>query len=203
MNYEEFINNAEVEVDVQKAVVEELAADKAAQEEKIESLTATIAEKESEIAKLNDEKKALEAKIAEFDAVKAEMVAALEKVGDTLARNTELPLSNQISVLDRNLEVDDRFEGETRDHILEVLKDARDAAEKDGRLRRAQILEAVLAVNEPRGLLAKKRDALNKLFVDNMNIINGQVINELDNMGIRYKDGENYLLAKEIALRSF
>lgn len=203
MNYEEFIQGPQVEIDVQKAVVEELAADKAAQEEKIESLTAKLNEQATEIAKLKDEKKALEEKIAGFDAVKAEMVAALEKVGETLARNTELPVSNQISVLDRNVEVDDRFEGETRDHILEVLKDARDAAETEGRLRRAQILEAVLAVNEPRGLLAKKREALNKLFADNLNIINGQVINELDNMGIRYKDGENYLLAKEIAKRSF
>lgn len=203
MNYEEFIQGPQVEIDVQKAVVEELAADKAAQEEKIESLTAKLNEQAIEIAKLKDEKKALEEKIAGFDAVKAEMVAALEKVGETLARNTELPVSNQISVLDRNVEVDDRFEGETRDHILEVLKDARDAAETEGRLRRAQILEAVLAVNEPRGLLAKKREALNKLFADNLNIINGQVINELDNMGIRYKDGENYLLAKEIAKRSF
>lgn len=203
MNYEEFIQRPQVEIDVQKAVVEELAADKAVQEEKIESLTAKLNEQTTEIAKLKDEKKALEEKIAGFDAVKAEMVAALEKVGETLARNTELPVSNQISVLDRNIEVDDRFEGETRDHILEVLKDARDAAETEGRLRRAQILEAVLAVNEPRGLLAKKREALNKLFADNLNIINGQVINELDNMGIRYKDGENYLLAKEIAKRSF
>lgn len=203
MNYEEFIQRPQVEIDVQKAVVEELAADKAVQEEKIESLTAKLNEQATEIAKLKDEKKALEEKIAGFDAVKAEMVAALEKVGETLARNTELPVSNQISVLDRNIEVDDRFEGETRDHILEVLKDARDAAETEGRLRRAQILEAVLAVNEPRGLLAKKREALNKLFADNLNIINGQVINELDNMGIRYKDGENYLLAKEIAKRSF
>lgn len=203
MNYEEFIQRPQVEIDVQKAVVEELAADKAVQEEKIESLTAKLNEQATEIEKLKDEKKALEEKIAGFDAVKAEMVAALEKVGETLARNTELPVSNQISVLDRNIEVDDRFEGETRDHILEVLKDARDAAETEGRLRRAQILEAVLAVNEPRGLLAKKREALNKLFADNLNIINGQVINELDNMGIRYKDGENYLLAKEIAKRSF
>lgn len=203
MNYEEFINNAEVEVDVQKAVVEELAAEKASMEEKIESLTAKLNEQKAEIEKLANEKKALEEKLAGFDAVKAEMAAALEKVGDTLARNTELPVSNQISVLDRNVEVDDRFEGETRDHILEVLSAARDAAEKEGRLRRAQVLEAVLAVNEPRGLLKKKREALDKLFADNLNIINGQVINELDNLGIRYKDGENYLLAKEIALRSF
>lgn len=203
MNYEEFMHAPQVEIDVQKAVVEELAADKAAQEEKIEALTATIAAQKGEIETLKTENKLLQEKIAAFEAVKAEMVAALEKVGETLARNTELPLSNQVSVLDRNPEVDDRFEGETRDHILEVLSAARDAAEKEGRLRRAQVLEAVLAVNEPRGLLAKKREALDKLFADNMNIINGQVINELDNMGIRYKDGENYLLAKEIAQRSF
>lgn len=193
----------EVELDVHKEVVAELAAEKAAQEEKIAALIATVDEQNAKIVALEKEKTALSEKIAAFENVKNEMAAALAKVGETLARNSEKPISNQISVLDRNPEVDDRFDGETRDHILEALAEARATAEAEGRLRRAQLLEAVLAANEPCGLLAKRRVELEKLFTDNMNIINGEVINALDNMGIRYKDGENYLLAKEIAKRSY
>ena len=221
MNYEDFIrkpepqsNATEVELDVHKEVVAELAADKAVQDEKIaelekanQALLDKIAELEKALAagtsdlqrKMEDQQK----EIVKLKSVNDEMASALAKVGETLAHNSELPGSNQVSVLDRNPEVDDRFEGETRDHVLEVLKAARDTAESEGRLRRAQLLEAVLAVNEPAGTLEKKRAALEKIFADNMNIINGQVINELDKLGIRYKDGEKYLLAKEIAKRSY
>lgn len=203
---------AEIEenIDVQKAVVESLAAEKVEQDEKIAALEGEKAALEAEKTalaaeklRLEDEKKVLEESIERLRATMNEMRKSLENVGEILARNTEKPISNQVSVLDRNEEVGDRFDGETRDHILEVLKEARDAAEAAGRLRRAQLLEAILAVNEPTGELEKRRAALEKLFADNLNIVNGQVINELDKLDIRYKDGENYLLAKEIIRRSY
>ncbi len=87
--------------------------------------------------------------------------------------------------------------------VLEVLKEARDQAEKDGKARRAQILEAVLVANEPVGTLLAKREALNKIFKDNGNIINGPVIEELNKLGISYKNGENYLLPSEILNRNY
>ena len=186
----------EVELDVHKEVVAELAADKAAQDVKITELETDNQSLKKKIAELEKE-------MAKLKSANDEMAAALAKVGETLARNSELPGSNQVSVLDRNPEVDDRFEGETREHVLEALKAARETAEAEGRLRCAQVLEAVLAANESSGTLANKRAALEKIFADNMNIINGQVINELDKLGIRYKDGETYLLAKEIAKRSY
>ena len=96
-----------------------------------------------------------------------------------------------------------RFEGETYDHVLEVIKEARDKCEAEGRIRRAQILEAVLVANEPTGNLAKRRAVIEKLFEDNNNILTGQVINELDKQGIPYKEGENYLLASEIIKKTF
>ena len=71
---------------------------------------------------------------------------------------------NALALLDREMELPDRFPGETRDHVLEVIKEARDAAEKDGRRRRAQLLEGVLVANEPNGGLSKKRMALEKFF---------------------------------------
>ena len=177
------------ELDVQKAVVESLAADKAAQLEEIGSLRKRISSLLSELALLKENAGA--------------MKVSLEKVGEILAKNSELPVSNQVSLIDRNPDLDDRFAGETRDHVLEVLKEARDAAERDGRLRRAQLLEAILVANQPEGTLAKRRAALEKLFVDNQNILSGVVINELDKCNISYKNGEEYLLPKDILKRTY
>lgn len=209
MNYEDFIRPAEepaapveepveeeksaeetsVELDVQKAVVESLAADKA--------------EQNVEIDRLRKENNALTSKVADLTAKIETMRTEFEKVGDLLSKNSELPKSNQVTLLERNPEIEDRFEGETRDHVLEVLKEARDASEAQGRARRAQLLESVLVANESSGNLAKKREQLEKLFADNQNVINGQVINELDNQNITYKIGENYLLVGEIIKRTY
>lgn len=197
MNFEEFMKDEEL--DVQKAVVETLAAEKAEQDMKLAALNETIAAHRAEIAEL----KAENAELKKLETLIDEMKAQLANVGDLLARNSERPVSNQIALLDRCENVEDRFDGETRDHVLEVIAAAQKAAEAEGRRRRAQLLEAVLAANEPLGLLAKKRQELEKLFADNQYVINGQVINSLDNMGIHYKDGENYLLAKEIIKRSY
>ena len=211
MNYEDFIRSAEVpeqnvetseeavveeepvepsvELDVQKAVVESLAADKAEQNVKI-----------AELRKQNDE---LTSKVNDLTEKIEQMRMQLAKVGDLLARNSELPKSSQVTLLERNTELDDSFDGETLDHVLEVIREARDASEAAGRARRAQILESVLVANEPSGNLEKKRQELIKLFNDNQNVINGQVINELDKQKISYKLGENYLLVGEIIKRTY
>ncbi len=177
------------EVDVQKAVVEELAAEKVEQEEHLKELF-------RENARLMSEVGTLKARIEE-------MRSTLAKVGDVLSTNTETHTSNQVSLIDRNLELADRFEGETRDHVLEAVSVARDEAEKAGRIRRAQLLEAVLVANEPSGNLAKKRDGLTKFFNDNNNILSGPVIAELEKCGILYKKGEEYLLTDEILRRTY
>jgi len=177
------------ELDVQKAVVESLAADKAEQDEKI--------------VKLEKEKNQLVSKIAVLNEELRKAREELGKVGDLLAVNAEGDVSNKVALLDREMEIPDRFMGETRDHVLEVLKVARDQAEADGRLRLAQVLEGVLLANVPTGNLAKKREELEKLFSENQNILNGTVINELDKRGISYKNGEEYLLAAEILKRTY
>ena len=211
MNYEDFIRPAEepeqnvetseeavaeeapiepsVELDVQKAVVESLAADKAEQSVKI-----------AELRKQNDE---LTSKVNDLTEKIEQMRMQLAKVGDLLARNSELPKSSQVTLLERNTELEDSFDGETLDHVLEVIREARDASEAAGRARRAQILESVLVANEPSGNLEKKRQELIKLFNDNQNVINGQVINELDKQKISYKLGEKYLLVGEIIKRTY
>ena len=76
-------------------------------------------------------------------------------------------------------------------------------AEKEGRLRHAQLLESVLLANQPVGNLEKKRKALEKFFNDNGNILSGPVIQELEKCGISHKKGEEYLLPSEIIKRTY
>jgi len=177
------------ELEVSNAVVEELAKDSVEQKEIIASLRKQVNSLQSELA-------ALRLKLDEQN-------VALGKVGEVLAKNSETTDSSKIALIDRDPELPDRFEGETRDHVLEALKEARDAAEKDGRLRHAQILEAVLCANEPNGTLAKKREELKKLFNDNANLVSGPVIEELQKRGISHKNGEDYLLPAEIIKRNY
>ena len=222
MNFEEFLDdeapkapaNEEIaeetseedaadSIDVQKAVVESLAADKAEQAETIAALRAENAELRKNILELKKETAAL---VERAEAVKRQMSeqkSALEKVGDVLAINADNGLSNKVSLLDRDIDVPDRFVGETRDHVIEVVREARDKAEAEGRLRRAQVLEGVLAANEPEGTLAKKRAALEKLFAENGSIVSGLVIEQLEKMGISHKNGDEYLLPAEIINRNY
>ena len=222
MNFEEFLDdeapkapaNEEIaeetseedaadSIDVQKAVVESLAADKAEQAETIAALRAENAELRKNILELKKEAAAL---VERAEAVKRQMSeqkTALEKVGDVLSINADNGLSNKVSLLDRDIDVPDRFVGETRDHVIEVVREARDKAEAEGRLRRAQVLEGVLAANEPEGTLAKKRAALEKLFADNGSIVSGLVIEQLEKMGISHKNGDEYLLPAEIINRNY
>lgn len=177
------------DLDVQKAVVESLAA------EKVEQLEHIV-----ELRKLNN---ALRSENSELKQQIESLRERLSQIGDKLALNEQSNLSNQVTLLERNIDVDERFTGEIRDHVLEVISDARNEAEKTGRLRRAQILEAVLLANEPNGELAKRRNKLEKLFADNQYVVNGQVINELDKFDISYKCGENYFLPSEIINRTY
>lgn len=177
------------EIDIQKAVVESLAADKAEQGEMIESLKQKCA--------------SLEAERDELRSTLKKTQDELSVMADILLKNSESERANQIALLDRTIELDDRFEGETREHVIEVLKAARDEAEKTGHLRRAQILEGVLVANEPTGELSRRREEIEKIFTINGNIISGTVINELDKIGISYKNGEDYLLPDEIIARNY
>lgn len=213
----ETVSEEPEELDIQKVVVEELAADKAQQDEEIKHLKVRISELESELSVKNGELDALKAgevvqlkseldaaKAAisslkvEYDKVKAELDAERTKEIDLQERNP-----NALALLDRDVDLPDRFPGETRDQVLEVVREARDKAEKEGRIRRAHVLEGVLVANEPNGNLAKKRAALEKFFNDNGNILSGEVIAQLERCGISHKKGDEYLLPSEILLRTY
>lgn len=222
MNFEEFLDDDEPKtpageeieehdseedaadsIDVQKAVVESLAADKAEQAETIDALRAENAELRKNIVELKKEAAELAERAEALKRQMSEQKSALEKVGDVLAINADNGLSNKVSLLDRDIDIPDRFVGETRDHVIEVVREARDKAEAEGRLRRAQVLEGVLAANEPEGTLAKKRATLEKMFAENGGIVSGLVIEQLQKMGISHKNGEEYLLPTEIINRNY
>lgn len=207
MNFEDFIREESApvdtpveedasEIDVQKAVVEALAADKAEIEEEVKSLR----EKENF---LSEENTRLAAEVARLNEELERALDSQKKIDEFLSKEVENDGRDKVALLDRSFELPDRFEGETRDHVIEILREAKITAEKDGRLRRAQILEAVLLENEPVGILAEKRAALEKLFADNQYILNGEVINRLDKLTIQHKCGENYLLPAEIVKRLY
>ena len=204
------------ELDVQRAVVESLAEDKVKMEHEIDSLKNEISSNRETILKKDEEIKELKRKISEAEKNLKKVSADLDaekrrtaKLEDEISKHVERELDSQernpnaLALLDRNIEVVDHFPGETRDHVLEALKEARDKAEADGKIRRAQIIESVLVENEPNGTLVKKREELEKLFADNSNLITGVVIEELKKLGIRYKDGENYLMPSEIIKREY
>lgn len=196
-------------IDVQKAVVESLAADKAALDCELENLKTALAEKDTQLASRNSEIDSLKAELSKKDFEISFLKVELAKRDSELAKNLKKQLDvqarnpNALALLDREVELPDRFPGETRDHVLEVIKEARDKAEFEGRRRRAQILESVLVANEPNGTLAERRSSLEKVFSENNNIISGTVIEKLNDLSIAHKEGEEYLLASEIILRNF
>lgn len=184
------------ELDVQRTVVEALAAEKAELGEQYAALRKTA-------DRLYQEKQSLAEQINVLRAEKEELRSALERMSGLLMRNTERIESSQIALIDRDVNIDDRFPGETRDHVLEIIREARDSAEKEGRRRRAQLLESVLVANEPVGELKSRRAKLEKVFEENGNIINGPVLEALEKYGISHKEGDNYLLAAEILKRNY
>lgn len=185
----DMVEETDMSLDVQKAVVESLAAEKVVQDETISKLRKENYSLKSEISQLREK----------IDLMKTE----LEKVGDLLAKNSDIPGSSKVSLLDRDVELTDLFIGETRDHVLEVIKDGFEKAEQEGRFRRAKLLEGVLLANEVSGELAKRRKELKDFFFENQNILSGPVIAKLEESGIQYKNGEEYLLTEEILKRTY
>ena len=190
------------ELDVQKAVVEELAAEKVELHEQIAAREAELAARDTELAALKAQVAVLKSEnaklCAEAESLQKRLDARLAHELDQQERNP-----NSLALLDREVELPDRFPGETRDHVLEVIRAARDEAERDGRVRRAQILEAVLVANEPSGNLAARRAEVTQLFSENGNIVNGTVLARLQELEIAHKNGEEYLLPSEIIKRAF
>ena len=211
---------------VQKVVVTELAAEKAELSVELEELKSKVSTLETEKAELLQKLTASEELIKsaeslkeQVDTLKSQLATRTQEVEDlkaaVLRRDQELMVKedaqfemqgrnpNALALLDRDVNLLDRFTGETRDHVLEVISEAREKAEQEGRRRRAQLLESVLVANEPSGNLKKRREAFEKYMNDHANILSGEVLEELKKAGLSYKEGDNYLLVKDILTRNY
>lgn len=197
------------EVEVQKAVVEALAVEKVNLESEIASLEKALACAEAKIAAIEKEAEEKRTEISKLSGLADEYKRKYEeeKAAREKAESKEYDLQernpNFIALLDRDVEIPDKFPGETRDHVIDVVEEAWKKAEKEGRTRLAQVLEGVLAANERNGTLDKKREELEKLFSSNMNIINGEVVAALQKMGLSHRKGDEYLSPAEIMARNF
>jgi len=183
------------ELEVQKVVVEKLAADKVELSEKISGLESELKAKNAEVYSLKSSLEELKTKAA---ALESALAAQREKEIDLQERKP-----NALALLDRDIDLPDRFPGETRDHVIEAVRKCRDEAEAEGRTRKAQVLEGVLLCNEPNGTLERKREELKRLFEENGNIVNGPVMEELKRLDIPFRKGEEYLLPSEIMARTY
>lgn len=216
------------ELDVQKAVVEQLASENAELKEALDKLKVFCKEQLSQVAAMIRiasevagicEKSALkeseittnaENRIKELTLQTEQAKKHVKELEEELAKHLEKEFEeegkrnpNSIALLDRDVDIPDRFPGETRDHVIEILKDALKVAQESGRYRRAKLLEGVLLANESGGGLEKRRENMRRLFEENGNLVNGTVINVLNKYGIAYRDGENYLMPSEIMSRTY
>ena len=176
------------ELQVQKVVVEKLASENVELNEKIFSLLREL-DKAEELVKTKD---------AEIRSLKNRLAEEKERKSDLQERNP-----NALALLDRDVDLPDRFPGETRDHVIEAVRKCRDEAEAEGRDRKAQLLESVLLANEPNGTLERMREELKKIFEKNGNIVSGPVMEELRKRDIPFKKGEEYLMPAEILAKNY
>jgi chromosome segregation ATPase len=220
-SFEEFEREANEElvpeeIDVQKAVVESLAEEKILLEDKLKNFENKINDLAAEAENYKNEITSKNAEIEDLKLKLSQAVSSLDSLKidyDKLSKEFSLQEENnfevksrnpnQLALLDRDVELPDRFPGETRDFVIDVIREAYNKAEQEGRIRLAQVLESVLVNNEPNGLLLKRKTCLQELFVQKMNIVNGVVIEKLKEMGISYRKGEEYLSAAEIMARNF
>ena len=182
----------EAEIEKLNAVVEELAEDLAAAQQALEdekaakpppppspdpALLEQIAAKDHEIGNLQDESAAKDREI--------------ERLQTLLAEAQRTSLSSSV-LLEKPDGISEKFTGEVREHLLETLADAQDAADAGGRDRRARILEAILCANSRAGELARRRDAVKQIMKDAGAFIDDSTIAALEKLGFRYISGSNH-----------
>ena len=182
----------EAEIEKLNAVVEELAKDLAAAQQALEdekaakpppppspdpALLEQIAAKDRELESLHDEAAAKDREI--------------ERLQTLLAEAQRTSLSSTV-LLEKPDGISEKFTGEVREHLLETLADAQDAADAGGRDRRARILEAILCANSRTGELARCRDAVKQIMKDAGSFIDDSTITALEKLGFRYISGSNH-----------
>lgn len=162
-----------------------------------EELTSLVNEKRT----LEDEKRALEEALAAERAQPrldeslvreaADKDREITRLGALLAEAQRTSLSSSV-LLDKPAGFAEKFPGEIREHVIETLVAANDAAEAGGRDRRARILEAVLGSNPPTGELERRRETIRQIMKDAGTKIDGAALAELGKLGFRVISGKNH-----------
>jgi len=86
----------------------------------------------------------------------------------------------------------EKFDGEVREHVLETLGDAFQAAEAAGRDRRARILEEMLSVNASSGELERRREAVKRIVKEAGHSLDNAAIAALEKLGFKYISGNKH-----------
>jgi len=191
----------EAEIEKLNAVVEELAKDLATTEQVLAdekaapkqdpALLNEVAAKTAEIDRLQGEAAAKDDEIGRIQSEIAAKDREIERLQTLLAEAQRTSLSSTV-LLEKPDGISEKFTGEVREHLLETLADAQDAADAGGRDRRARILEAILCANSRTGELARRRDAVKQIMKDAGSFIDDSTITALEKLGFRYISGSNH-----------
>lgn len=196
------------ELEAQKSACESLAADLAALRLERDAEGAAFATLQDEKIRLETEMKALEEEkraLADTLAMEraqprvdaslvdtiAEKEREIERLRAQLADAQRTSLSSSV-LLDKPAGFAEKFTGELREHVIETLVTANEAAEAGGRDRRARILEAVLGANPPSGELDRLRETIKQIMKDAGSKIDNHALAELEKLGFRVINGKNH-----------
>ncbi len=182
------------EIEIQKAATESIAAELADLQRKLEASQIDYNAVEEERTQLASELQALRDKPAE---VVPDLEALAEKDREidrlkALLVEAQRDVRLHDSLLDAPVPFSEKFEGELREHVVEALVDAREAAEAGGRDRRARILEAVLGANLATGELDRHREIVRQIVKDAGSKLDNAALAELEKLGFRYLSGNKH-----------
>ena len=182
------------ELEAQREACESLARDLALLREEHSALLSRAESAEAACAAVRAELEAERTKphvdeglIAESEAKDRE----IDRLKELLVEAQRTSLSSSV-LLEKPAALGEKFTGEIREHVLDTLASAAEAAEAGGRDRRARILEAVLCANPASGELGRRRDAVRQIIKDASSFLDDQAIAELEKLGFRYISGKNH-----------
>ncbi|MBR1870708.1 MAG: hypothetical protein IJ802_02665 [Kiritimatiellae bacterium] len=168
-------------------IADEATANAAALSAENESLRATLAKPALDPA-IAAENEMLKHALADAETASAarqnELQHEMDSLKMQLSEAHRTSLSSSV-LLQKPDEIAENFFGEIRDHVLETLKDAADAASAAGRDRRAKILEAVLLANEPDGELESRRSEFRAALEAASVLMDKPTIDKLEAMGLK------------------
>lgn len=182
------------ELEAQREACESLARDLALLREEHSALLSRAESAEAACAAVRAELEEERAKphvdeglIAESEAKDRE----IDRLKELLVEAQRTSLSSSV-LLEKPAALGEKFTGEIREHVLDTIASAAEAAEAGGRDRRARILEAVLCANPASGELGRRRDAVRQIIKDASSFLDDQAIAELEKLGFRYISGKNH-----------